>query len=432
MNKMLKVKNVLATSVLLTSILGGTHAFADGNDTATGSNVSTEQQTATTISASEAGTTPDSFLYTFDKILEDLQLAMTGDSEKESELLLQFAKERLAEAKVMTEAEKQEFVKEAVEEYMKLLAQSQEKVSEAVHEDELTGEKQEDLTDKLEETANVDEKSEEAISEDLDEKTKEALEETQETTKAVANVVKGIDEKVVQSLRDQGFGYGEIAKIVALAEATGKTVEEISAAVKDGKGFGELAKENGLHPKQIATMIKEKRLTAALEEAKTNGDDKKVEQFEKKLAKLEEKKTEFSNKKQDQVKEDKEATETSEKTDAEDAQKETTIETAVDVKEVSKEPVRKVEKQHKGANTHKEQASEEAKKREVKAKEEVEKRGEKTREEAPKHSQQTHKEVQTQHAKQRQPQEKTEFKNKKTNKHESEEHGNHKENKHDK
>lgn len=98
-------------------------------------------------------------------------------------------------------------------------------------------------------------------------------------------MVKGIDENIVQSLRDQGFGYGEIAKIVALAEATGKTVEEIAAAVKEGKGFGELAKENGLHPKQIATMMKEKRLTAELEEAKANSDDKKVERLQKKLAK---------------------------------------------------------------------------------------------------------------------------------------------------
>lgn len=56
----------------------------------------------------------------------------------------------------MTQSEKQQFVKEAVEAYMQLLAQSQEKVSEAIHEGELTSEKQEQLTNQLEETRRVD------------------------------------------------------------------------------------------------------------------------------------------------------------------------------------------------------------------------------------------------------------------------------------
>lgn len=379
-----KMKNAFVTGILLTSMVGETYVSAN-------STVDWQKAIADEQTTSEAGTTPDSILYTFDKFLEDLQLAITADSEKESELLLQFAKERLAEAKVMTQSEKQQFVKEAVEAYMQLLAQSQEKVSEAIHEGELTSEKQEQLTNQLEETANVDEKSEETISQQLDESTKEALTETQETTKAVANVVKGIDENIVQSLRNQGFGYGEIAKIVALAEATGKTVEEIAAAVKEGKGFGELAKENGLHPKQIATMIKEKRLAAELEEAKANGDDKKVERLQKKLAKLEKKKVDYANKKnKNNMKDEKaEAAETGDKTAMEDATNQG--KTEEDVEEESQSPANKVENQKKETSAHEEKATDEAKKHEVKAKEDP-RREEKAREKVQKHEEKASKE----------------------------------------
>jgi len=57
----------------------------------------------------------------------------------------------------------------------------------------------------------------------------------------------GIDRENIQRQREEtGFGYGQIFIANALAKETGKTFEEIVAEFKSGKGFGRIAKENGL------------------------------------------------------------------------------------------------------------------------------------------------------------------------------------------
>lgn len=199
----------------------------------------------------DAGVTPDSIFYSADKLFEDLQLLLTTDSEKEAELLLQFAQERLAEAKEMTEEEKTEFVKTAMDAYIETLGQAEEKVTEVAADEDTTQEVKEELSEQLEDTAEVDE----SIEENLDPEQQEELEEKTTEVSYTASVVKDLDVEVVKTLREAGMGFGNIAHTVALSELSGKSVDEIAAMIEEGKGIGNIAKELGLHPSKMNKSV---------------------------------------------------------------------------------------------------------------------------------------------------------------------------------
>lgn len=241
-------------SLIVVSMLGfNTIAFASVEGQAV---QQTEGQTV------DAGITPDSILYSADKLFEDLQLLLTTDSEKEAELLLKFAQERLAEAKVMTEEEKTEFVKTAMDAYIETLDQAEEKVTEVATDESTSDEVKDQLTQKLEDTANVDG----SIQENLDTEQQGQLEEKTTEVSYTANVVKNIDVEVVKALREEGMGFGNIAHTVALAELSGKSVDEIAAMIKEGKGIGNIAKELGIHPSKMNNKAEVAEEDAASEE----------------------------------------------------------------------------------------------------------------------------------------------------------------------
>jgi hypothetical protein len=150
---------------------------------------------ASDATAADAGITPDSILYTADKLFEDIQLLLTFDSEAEAELLLQFAQERIAEAKVMTEQEKTEFVQTAVDDYLSTLQQAQDKVLEVVTDENQSEEVKDELNQELEDTTVVDED----ISENLEEEQQEELSDTVNEVSFTANVVKGMDVEAVKN-----------------------------------------------------------------------------------------------------------------------------------------------------------------------------------------------------------------------------------------
>lgn len=241
---MKKINKALVLLFIVLFIFTNT-AFAAGE-------VETTETTEITV---EAGVTPDSFLYTFDQLFEDLQLALTFDSEKEAELLLQFAEERLSEAKTMTEEEKDEFVQEAIADYMSKLEEAQEIVTEIVLDEETEEEVVDSLTENLEEIAEVDDEIEEC----LNEEDKAELEEKTDTAYLVASVVKDLDQEEVISLRESGLGYGQIAQVFLLAEHTGKSVEEVGELFSEDSGLGDVAKELGVQPSELSNTIKEKK-----------------------------------------------------------------------------------------------------------------------------------------------------------------------------
>lgn len=223
----------------------------------------------TTITT-DPGITPDSVLYSVDQLVEDIRLSMISDIEKKAELLIAITQERLAEAKQMTEEDKIEYVNKAMEAYGERIEEAFESVSEAVLKESIDSAVKETLKLQLEDSAGVIE-SVEAV---VDDNQKEELAEKRDSAYLVANVVADLDqEKVITLRKEKKLGYGQIAKIILLADATGKSVEEIAdMIIIQGKGFGEITKELGIHPSQLKAKVrieKKVQLDNQLEEAKT-------------------------------------------------------------------------------------------------------------------------------------------------------------------
>jgi hypothetical protein len=239
------------------------------------------------VTTVDPGVTPDSSLYTFERLFEDMNLFFTFSEEKEATLLLDYAKERLAEATAMAELEKEEYVKEAIADYQKLLAEAKEQVAEVILNEETTSETTENLNEAVEEATNVEDKVTEALPE---EQANEVIE-VKEEIKIVANVVEGLDKDKVAELRGKDLGFGQISQIFALAKISGKTVDEVAEMflAGEGKGFGEVAKELGFSPSEVkgkSAEIRKAKLEEKIEKAKAKGNDKLVTKLEGKLNKL--------------------------------------------------------------------------------------------------------------------------------------------------
>lgn len=241
----------IVTSTILTGLLAfGTGVSAQG-----------------VVETADPGTTPDEFLFTFDQLLEELQLFLTFDNEKEAQLLLDFANERLAEASVMSQENKRELVQETFKDYLITLKKAQEKVTEVIVEKETDATGEARLAEELEKAANL----EEGITEELEDGLKEAVTEETEQTKIVANVVKELDREMVSKLREQNLGYGQIAQIFWLAEAAGKTVEEVAVVfTEENAGFGQAAKQLGVHPSQMKGLASGNKKSSDGEEMDTD------------------------------------------------------------------------------------------------------------------------------------------------------------------
>ena len=76
---------------------------------------------------------------------------------------------------------------------------------------------------------------------------------------------------LVQEMRARGMGWGEIIMVLHLAVQSGHTVDEILAMRDGGLGYGEIARQLGIHPgdlgKAVAAVMSEGRSTEGLERA---------------------------------------------------------------------------------------------------------------------------------------------------------------------
>jgi hypothetical protein len=84
--------------------------------------------TATNINE-ETGIMPDSIFYLFDKAFDNIRLFLTFDEEKKIEILSQIADERLAESESMTQEEKYDLAKTAIEEFNNLITKASEELN---------------------------------------------------------------------------------------------------------------------------------------------------------------------------------------------------------------------------------------------------------------------------------------------------------------
>ncbi len=83
----------------------------------------------------------------------------------------------------------------------------------------------------------------------------------------------GVPVKTLEEQRDKsGLGFGGLFIANALAKETGKTFDQIVALHKDGKGWGEIAKENNVKLGPIVSQAK--RAEKATEHEKRSDGDK--------------------------------------------------------------------------------------------------------------------------------------------------------------
>lgn len=109
----------------------------------------------------------------------------------------------------------------------------------------------------------------------------------QEKKDAEAAVVSGIDPTVVDGLRAKGYGYGQIALINALAQKSGKSIDDVVAALQQYKGYGETVKALGLKPadlKDILKSIRDQRKAAlSQDKEKLNDENAQLQKDKKQL-----------------------------------------------------------------------------------------------------------------------------------------------------
>lgn len=90
-----------------------------------------EKGAAGTGSEEEAGITPDSFLYIFDRLLEKLELALAMSEEAKIKVRLKHAEERLAELKLMQKKNKTKVIVKLSDEYKKEIEEVEREIEEA-------------------------------------------------------------------------------------------------------------------------------------------------------------------------------------------------------------------------------------------------------------------------------------------------------------
>jgi hypothetical protein len=284
------MKSLLTAGIFTGALLFSTSAYA-----AEGGTTEAPATTDTTVEQTETnpGLTPDNFFYFFDQMGENLQLFFTSDAQKESELLLQYAQERLSESSQMAEESKDQYITGLIDSYLATLQEAQEKVSEVVMDETVEQQIKEDLTTGLENATVVD-TSVESV---LDEQQLEVLNEKKQEAFLVANVVKDLDVEKVKALREEGLGFGQIVKVITLSEESGKTEAEIVALLKDeSKGFGEIAKELNVEPSAIVKKVmnrKEDLIGEAFKKAKESGNQEAVEKLTKAMETIKKQKIEY-------------------------------------------------------------------------------------------------------------------------------------------
>ncbi|MBO8170891.1 MAG: hypothetical protein H0Z33_03260 [Bacillaceae bacterium] len=191
-------------------------------------------------------TSPDSFIYVLERFYEQLRLMLTFDSEEKFNLHMELASKRLAELKSLNEEIKAEYSSELYADFIENL---EEAMTLAVK----LKTKKEELNDLMAEMETVIEQGEEIVEEmkteaELTIEVDEEEEIESELVKVTPAVVSHLDSEIITELRDEGYGYGQIAQIASIAALTDSSLDEVKEKMKEHKGIGKVAKEMGLHP----------------------------------------------------------------------------------------------------------------------------------------------------------------------------------------
>lgn len=221
----------------------------------------------------QAGITPDSPIYSLERLIESVQVALTFSTDSKAELLVSIANERLAEAEVMTEKNKQELVKKVMQAYTKTIDDAKEKIKEAVEDNK-------DVTAVLQEVTIIEQTADKVVIKATGVIPQEYADELKTT---ITNQVKGTlavqayviaksgmadAKKKVELAKDDlksAIASNDTAKVKAAQEALIKA-EQVKAQAETLKDGAEAYKEG----------IKE-----AIKEQRNDSDDEKKDDSEK-------------------------------------------------------------------------------------------------------------------------------------------------------
>jgi hypothetical protein len=293
------MKKIIAIVVTLSMVLS-VPVFADTNSPVettqttqtTETTETTEATEATTVTAeattttttvnteAEAGITPDSILYSLDKLMEEIQLALVTDAVKEAELLAKIAQERLAESNEMADEEEVELTQKALEEYKDNLEEAVKLIETAMEDGKAVAAAMDAIQDANLKDAAAIEKILASIPEEFRDEVKAEIEDLAAATEATAEtaqVVEGteeeqnsvkqeitnkiIEEKIqdatlIAKINEAGLNTRQVIAIMSLAEQADKPLAEvIDLFLQNEKGIGSTAKELGLTTKDALKGI---------------------------------------------------------------------------------------------------------------------------------------------------------------------------------
>lgn len=252
---------------------------ANASDTTTAT-AEASTTTTTTNTTEEPGITPDSILYSLDKLMEKIQLALITDAVEEAEALAKIAQERLAESNAMVDKEDIELSQKALEEYKANLAEAVELIETAMEDGKQVASVMDKINDANLEDAEAIEKILASIPEEFRAEVKASIEDLAAATEAAAEtaqVIEGteeeqnsvkqeitnkiIEEKIqdaalIAKINEAGLNTRQVIAIMSLAEQAEKPLAEvIDLFLENEKGIGSTAKELGLTTKDALKGI---------------------------------------------------------------------------------------------------------------------------------------------------------------------------------
>jgi hypothetical protein len=219
-------------------------------------NVSGEIQQETNVQVQS----PDTFVYKLKRLYEQFRLMTTFNEENKLNMHIELAGKRLQELGGLDHELKNEF---SAQLYSDFLANIEKAIILTVELKEQ--EKQMDLTlTQLQQVVLDGETLIAQLESEIDLEIDEETEETKELARIAPAAVAHIDAEIISELRAEGYGYGQIALLVAISEQNEIELDEAKLLVSEHKGIGKVAKGLGLH---LGNMNKNGKQKAESEEA---------------------------------------------------------------------------------------------------------------------------------------------------------------------
>jgi hypothetical protein len=219
----------------------------------------------------DPGIKPDSPLYTLDRLIEKIQIAIITDAVKEAEALAGMAQERLAESKAMVTENNIEKATTAVSEYKELMNKAIDVIDAAAKDGKAVTKtidkivkydiEDEEILEKLMDKVPVEyteelKKAIEALpeKESIKPETKEEVEKISAASVILTGELQ--DKALLEKIEKAELNNRQLAAAVSLSEQSGKTIGEVvDLFVTNEKGIGKTIIELKLAPKDAMKDI---------------------------------------------------------------------------------------------------------------------------------------------------------------------------------